>query len=356
MVCIVLRFALATFAMFAATLGASAPAGAPVTRTIGDEGPLKLRFAGSMLVAVASARAVATPVETLGAASPVAAYAGTAMWSRRNPDTGRFRLVQAIDGATPTVVAVAEREGPFDVDLGTNRRGSTYAVYSRDGDLFRLEPRSGTETKLTGLSSPRLAERNPTIQRGEIAFLRFDGSTNQLRIGNTSSASNATRLLKTDRVGTGRVLVSAELGMEQIAYVESFIGDFEGHNYRLRVRNLTTGRDRVVYRTNGGGLNDANITKPSFTDDLRSFVWARTNNGSETGNRIVRYMLRTGALSYAKGNPRYFSTAWVSDRLGAVTSSTNIEPLGAGDDECHDASREVCRIEYTGPLSFTLKP
>ena len=109
---------------------------------------------GCTLMCAATAQA-ATPVETLQAAVPVAAYDGTAMWSRLDAATGKYQLVQAIDGGAPTVVAVPERDGAFDVDLGSSRGASTYAVYSRGGDLYRLDPRTAVEAKLTGLSSPR---------------------------------------------------------------------------------------------------------------------------------------------------------------------------------------------------------
>ncbi|MGI8623167.1 MAG: hypothetical protein ACR2NB_06695 [Solirubrobacteraceae bacterium] len=124
------------------------------------------------------------------------------------------------------------------------------------------------------------------------------------------------------------------------------------------MRNLTTGRDQVLAHANSGGLNDASITKPSYTGEPASFVWARTNSGSGTGNRIVRYTLRTGAFSYAQGSPRYASTAWVNDRLGAAISAaidaTTIDTDGKN--ECRDAGVELCRVAYTGPLSFALRP
>ena len=99
---------------------------------------------------------------------------------------------QSVDGGAPAPVAVPERAGgPFDIDLGTNRSGPTYAVYTRGGDLYRLSVATGVETKITKLSSPTLVERDPTIQRGEIAFIRRDGGYDQLRIGDTTSGSRA---------------------------------------------------------------------------------------------------------------------------------------------------------------------
>ncbi|HEV7806619.1 MAG TPA: hypothetical protein VGO80_12420 [Solirubrobacteraceae bacterium] len=54
------------------------------------------------------------------------------MWSRLDPATGRYGLLKSVDGGAPTAVGVAPRSGgPFDVDLGTSRSGSTVAVYTR---------------------------------------------------------------------------------------------------------------------------------------------------------------------------------------------------------------------------------
>ena len=110
------------------------------------------------------------------------------MWSHYDPIAKTYSLVKSVDGGAPTPVAVApRRSGPFDIDLGTNRSGATYAVYTRDdGDIYRLNVATGSEVRVAKLSSPTLAERDPTIMRGEIAFIRRDRGFDQLRIGNTS--------------------------------------------------------------------------------------------------------------------------------------------------------------------------
>jgi hypothetical protein len=296
------------------------------------------------LAPAAGARA-ATVLSSEPAPTHVAAWNGTVMWSQLDPATGNYRLVTSVDGAAPTAVDVPERSGgPFDIDLGTNRSGSTYAVYTRDGDLYRLSVASGVETKIEKLSSPRMAERDPTIQRGEIAFIRRDHGDDQLRIGNTTSGTKGSRFLVKERT-----ILSAELGITHVAYVEQ-----SGHRRLVHIRNIRTGRDQVVYRASSGALNAAGITKPAYDAELNGFVWARTNLGSNTGNRIVRYQLRGSKLSYAQGSPRYNSTAWAGGQLGAATSTSldGSDSPGA----CDDAGVHYCFVAVTGPLSFTLKP
>jgi hypothetical protein len=305
---------------------------------------LTIGAVGAALVPAATAQA-ATVLSTEQAPTRVAAWEGTVMWSQLDQGTGNYRLVKSVDGGAPAPVAVPERAGgPFDIDLGTNRSGSTYAVYTRDGDIYRLSIASGVETQITKLSSPTLAERAPTIQRGEIAFIRRDGGYDQLRIGNTTGATTGSRFLVKKRT-----IVSAELGITHIAYVEQ-----SGRTRTVHVRNISTGRDGVVYRATSGGLNAAGITKPAYDSELNGFMWARTNLGSGTGNRFVRYKLRGSKLTYAQGSPRYNSTSWAGQALGAATASSIDGGESAG--ACQDAGVNYCQVTVTGPLSFTLNP
>jgi hypothetical protein len=303
----------------------------------------------SAVVGATLAPAAAAQAATVLSAEPVptrvAAWNGTVMWSQLDQATGNYRLVKSVDGGAPAPVAVPERaSGPFDIDLGTNGSGSTYAVYTRDGDIYRLGVATGVETKITKLSSPTLVERDPTIQRGEIAFIRRDGGYDQLRIGDTTSGSKGSRFLVKKRS-----LEGAELAIKQVAYVER-----SASSELVHVRNISTGHDQAVYRATSGGANFAGVTRPTYDADTNAFVWARKNLGSGTGNRIVRYTLPGSKLSYAAGSPRYNSTAWAGPQLGAATSSS----LDGGDgvNSCDDAGVHYCQVTLTGPLSFTLEP
>ena len=306
-----------------------------------------LLAAGAVGAALAPATTsqAATVLSGEVATTRVAAGEGTVMWSQLDQATGDYRLVKSVNGGAPTPVAVPERAGgPFDIDLGTNRSGSTYAVYTRAGDIYRLAVATEAETKIAKLSSPTLAERDPTIQRGEIAFIRRDGGFDQLRIGNTTGGSTGSRFLVKKST-----MLSAELGITHVAYVER-----SGNTRSVHVRNISTGRDGVVYHATSGALNAAGITKPAYDSELNGFMWARTNLGSGTGNRFVRYRLRGSKLTYAQGSPRYNSTSWAGDQLGAATSSSldGSDSPGA----CDDAGVHYCFVTVTGPLGFTLNP
>ena len=305
---------------------------------------LTAAVAAAALVPAGAAQA-ATVLSVEPVPTRVAAWNGTVMWSQLDRATGDYRLVKSVDGGPPAPVAVAERAGgPFDIDLGTNRSGSTYAVYTRGGDIYRLGVATGVETKITKLSSPTLAERDPTIQRGEIAFIRREGGYDQLRIGNTTSGSTGSRFLV-----KRRSILGAELAIKQVSYVER-----SGATSVVHVRNIATGHDQAVYRASSGGANFAAVTRPTYDPEANAFVWARKNLGAGTGNRIVRYQLPGSRFGYAPGSPRYNSTAWAGPQLGVATASS----LDGGDgvNSCDDAGIHYCQVTVTGPLSFTPKP
>jgi hypothetical protein len=311
---------------------------------------LSAAVAGAALAPAAVAQAE-TVLSVEQRPTVVGAYAGTVMWSQLDPATGAFRLVESVNGGPVQAVGVPERAQPFDVDLGTDRSGATFAVYTRCAsgahgcDIYRLDVATGVEERIAELSSPTADERNPTIQRGEIAFIRREHGSDQLRIGTTTTGSRGSRLLR-----RARSIVSAELGIRQVAYVvQARHHGFPGLN--VHVRNIRTGHDQSVYATTSGGANSANVTKPSLTEDLRAFVWARTNLGSGRGNRLVRYTLRTGRLSYGQGSSSWSSTAWASATLGAATASA------LDGSACSDTGQPtLCRVALTGPVAFTLRP
>jgi len=307
--------------------------------------------AGAVLAPAAAAQGAPTTLSVEQAPTRVAAWDGTVMWSHFDAAAKTYSLVKSVDGGAPVPVGVAPRSGtPFDIDLGTNRSGATYAVYTRNGDIYRLNVATGAEAKVDKLSSPTLAERDPTIQRGEIAFVRRNAGRDELRIGNTTSASKGSRLLVRKRS-----ILEPELGARHIMYVVTGPGPIsdEGAQF-LRIRNLRTGADRQVYRAVSGGANAANVTRPTYVARPEGFLWARTNNGSGAGNRLIRYTLSGSKLSYALGAPRYNSTAWAGDALGAATATslTGEETQGA----CADAGTNYCTVGLTGPLQFNLKP
>ncbi|MEA2235159.1 MAG: hypothetical protein QOD83_4975, partial [Solirubrobacteraceae bacterium] len=101
-------------------------------------------LAGAVLAPAAAAQGAPTTLSVEQAPTRVAAWDGTVMWSHFDATAKTYSLVKSVDGGAPVPVGVAPRSGtPFDIDLGTNRSGATYAVYTRNGDIYRLNVATG---------------------------------------------------------------------------------------------------------------------------------------------------------------------------------------------------------------------
>jgi hypothetical protein len=321
--------------------------------------------------AVPAAHAANTTLSVEQRATPVAAWQGTIAWSRFDRATSRYRLVVSRDGGTPQPLDLAPSPVPFDVDLGTNRGGSTYAVYTRcatparadaqdergtDCDVFRASIDTGRETRLQSISAPAWDEREPTIMRGRIAFIRREthGGREQdvLRLATTLSGTRA--LAKT--AVRDAALRDPELSADRVAFVGSGRGRYGFGEQVVRTLTLRTHRLRTHYTARSGGANAAGIAGLSASDTLKSFVWARTNQGSGTGNRLVRMTISNGRLTYAQGSSRYVSSAWASPELGAAVMYD-----GSGTGTClgnieDPPEQTACSVQVTGPLTWFARP
>lgn len=312
---------------------------------------LAAAVAGAVLAPAAVAQAVPTSLGAELAPTRVAAWEGTAMWSRYDPATKTYTLVKSVGGAAPVPVGVPARAGgPFDIDLGSDRSGNTLGVYTRGGDVYRLNVETGAERKMKWLSSARAA-RDPTVQRGRVAFIRRVEGADELRLGSiTGSGRGDVVLVRKRRI------VNAELGEKHVVYLLTGPGPISDEGATLvRIRNLATKADRQIYKAVSGGANFARVTRPTYVAGPAGFLWARTNQGSGVGNRFIRYALRGSKLTYAKGvRPRYNSTAWAGAAFGAIAASTLEGGESVGN--CVDAGVNYCQVELSGPLAFDAKP
>ena len=213
----------------------------PSSTTTARRAGLALALSALACAAAARAHAANTTLSAEQRATPVAAWQGTIAWSSFDRATGSYRLVVSRDGGAPRPLGVRPSPVPFDVDLGTNRSGSTYAVYTRcatpapadaqdergtDCDVFRTSIGTGRETRLQSISAPAWDEREPTIMRGRIAFIRREmhggRERDVLRLATTLSGTRA--LVKT-AVRDG-ILRDPELSADRVAYVRSSDGRY----------------------------------------------------------------------------------------------------------------------------------
>ena len=132
----------------------------------------------ALLVPAAAAAAADTTIQALPAATPVRAWAGTAVLSVLDPTTGRYALATqrgtAPAQALPGVAPAAE---PFDADIGPGPGGAPVIVFARCRakdrcHLAQTTPAGGTETPITGSAATAGWESAPTVWGSRLAFAR----------------------------------------------------------------------------------------------------------------------------------------------------------------------------------------
>jgi hypothetical protein len=330
------------------------------------------------LAVPATAVAAPTPISLQQRPSTVSSFQGVLAWSDYLPASGRYRLVVQQPGQAAAPAPIPTSAEPFDVDLGTNRPGSVTAVYTRctargrpapsadsnpgrgtGCDLYRLNLRNGLEEHLTQLSSPDADESSPSVFAGDIAFVRRERGRGGhlydiLRIGNTTRTGTPTKVLARADVSERQTLRDVQLGAARVAYVVTDPGFGFGRE-SIHVLQRSSGSDRVIYRAQSGGANSARVTRPSWDERTVGLYWARTNDGSGTGNRYVRWSASTGSLRYALGTSRAASTSWVDDAAGMLVANAFAATscLGNVNDP---PERSACLVYTTGPLSFDARP
>jgi hypothetical protein len=133
--------------------------------------------AAATFVLPAGASAADRVVVSDATATNVSAHNTQLVWSRLGRD-GRARLVRLVDGS-PRDVPVHPKDGLFDPDTGTNRRGHQVIVYTRCAglsgqgcDIWQYDDGKRRERKVAGASSDRCSEFAPSVWIGTVAFAR----------------------------------------------------------------------------------------------------------------------------------------------------------------------------------------
>ena len=274
----------------------------------------------------------------------VASWDTNYAWSSYDAASKTYKLVTWQNGQK-VALPVAPSPRAFDVDLGTNRNGSPYAVYTRDGDIYRFGLKTGREEKVTKLSAPDAAESQPTIWSGRIAFVRREGRGWSLRYGDTTSGSKGSKLVTKIDAKDGSI-TAPQLTQGRVAYTV-----VKGSRRSIHVRTLSTGTAKSIYTASSGGANDAEVTRPAWAQNGSFLYFARTNVGSGTGNRIVRWSLSTGKLSYAQGSPRILAVD-VADPAAGFVVAEGFDAGGCLRNIYDPPDKSVCRVLTTGAVTF----
>lgn len=340
--------------------------------------------AAALAVAVAAPAASAADVALEQRPSTVASYQGILAWSHYDSASDRYQLMIQRPGEAAAVAPVPDSVAPFDVDLGGSRSGAPTAVYTRcttpgsapgakdanprpgsGCDIYRYTLGATAEEHLTQISSPTADERQPTVSRGEIAFIRRERGSGRtydtIRLGDTTSANRPTKVLvkvdvRHDTLSDPSLAFGSKLPTGSLAYVVNDPGPYGFARKRVRVLDLRATRSRNAYTATSGGANFANVTRPSWDEFSGLLYFARTNNGSGAGNRFVRWSHASHRLTYATGDRAAAATAWIAPAQGLFVADA-IEQSACLNNAVTDTPAESrCRLYSTGPLSFTAAP
>jgi hypothetical protein len=314
--------------------------------------------ASTATLAVAGPAAAETVLDEQSRSFSVAHAQGVTVFSRYDQAIDAYHLV-AREAGEERRLNVEPSPEAFDVDVGTSATGRLVAVYSRlvnddpdlredDHDLFRYSFASDSETRLAALST-EAAEQNPSVSRGQIAFVRYTTEGSRLMIGNTGR-NGAPRTLV--RRGGDATILDTALSSRRLAYATAR-GDGEASPYTeaMHVRNLRDGKDRTVKIVRSGTLSYARFTDPSFSDTGKALYFARTHVGAGTGNRYHRWSATQG-LRETRGTSQAISTAWAGGSLGMLVVRDPDPGVTCGFEDV-ETPRGTCDLIATGLLTFT---
>ena len=258
---------------------------------------IPLLAAAALAVAPAAASAD-SPVTPAPGAVNLAAGGGYLVWFAPNEDTGWRLVVRAPDGTVSTP-SVAGFPGPSRASIGSDTFSAAgrrlVAVYSRGGDVFLLNLRTGAEERVRRAATRTYEEYSPSISFGRIAFARRGGRTNGVFYDSGRSLR---------RVTSARP--------REVAFNGSRVAYPSGRNVVIR-RTSGEGRPSVVATpSQASSLQLSRYSLTWLTRDGRVFRTPRFGGSSEvdrvaTGQEATRRLpVTTQSIANSGSDARWF--------------------------------------------------
>lgn len=309
-------------------------------------------------------------LHTVERPTPIRAWDGTGAFSVYDSSAGDYRLAITGPDGPPTLAAVAPRTVPFDADVGPDLAMRPAIVYSRcahesprrDCDIYRYSIARGVESKIAGSDSDAASEFNPSIWRGDVAWVRTIDARPAAAPRVYARAFTAPRSRRSRRLS----LIAGD-GCASLAACRATVEGIELYGRRLAV-NVTynsggfggvCGLREIQVQTLGQGarrlasqicgLGGQSYAGPSFVGG--SLYWARYCAGDPAGCApsragAYRYGLRSGRYALASFERRLTGFSY----LGAgrafevrVTSNEFGDCGNPADDAAGDC--EIVRVD-----------
>lgn len=229
------------------------------------------------LLAPAAATAQGLPPTITGVAppTPIAAYNGQLVWSQP-ASNGQYQLVSRTGSGPVTLLPVATRAVPFDVDLGPTSSGGVFALYSRCTTepqwdqvgmppyqlgkgcaIYKLDLGSGQEVRYSKVNASNASQYWPTYWKGKVGFARtYANNSNKGYVyTKTISSSTPSAQVPVGPLGSGASnATQLELNGSRLGFGWTYITE-QFMNWQLRLGQIGSKRSTVLDQTKGGQSN-----------------------------------------------------------------------------------------------------
>jgi len=230
-------------------------------------------------------------------------YGHSLVWSRLDRD-GRARLVRLV-GSAQRDVRVHPKDGLFDPDVGTSRRGHQIIVYTRCAalsgeacDVWRYDEGTRRERKVSGASSEHCSEFAPSVWIGTVAFARTGpGRCPGLYV---TRRGHVRRL-------EGRVPAQTDIRGTIVAYLYTPAGDPAVSS--VRVRSIYGKHSRRVVSGLKAEKESYRVTNPVL--DGRYVYWLQEDR--------VRHEFFAGRGLARRGSSLEFTARTFPGRVSSIT-------------------------------------
>ena len=303
------------------------------------------------LALVPAARATADQAEAeIGRQTPVAAYGGWEAWSRYDGATSRYTLLVAAPGQPAAPIGISTSSRPFDASMGPDRNKNVAIVYQRCGssgcDVRRYSTASGSDAKLSSVSSPSYSEATPAIWGENVVFTRRVHGCDVPYVKDIGSSASSRRLLKSKCLQTDPGHVSIRGTRIVISSVDTSGADANGAGVKvaeLRKYSATASGSQVMVKQSFG--EESNYFGQVAQDDRFAYT---VRVGIHQANTFMR-------VPFAGGKPeevRAFRTLTDAFAKPAANSSLYVESQGGEETSCDGFTDIPCRIVLAPALPF----
>jgi hypothetical protein len=289
-------------------------------------------------------------IAEIGRQSPVAAYGGWQAWSRYDDATHRYTLMLQAPGQPAAAARLSSSSRPFDVSLGPDANQNVVAVYQRCGssgcDVRRYNTASGSDAKLSTVSSPSYDEATPAIWGSTVVFTRRVHGCDVPYVKSLSSSASSRRLLKSKCLQTDPGQASMRGSRIIISSVDTSGADSNGAGLKvaeLRKYSSTSSGSQVLVKQSFG--EESNYFGQVAQDDRFAYT---VRVGIHQANTFLRVSFSSGKSEEV----RAFRTLTAAFARPSANASLYVESQDEEGPACDGFDDVPCRLVRAPAIPF----